>query len=54
MADENEPCGKTADAPDPLNDPVLQMRGLGKEIWADTNADDYVANLRAGRDEEGA
>lgn len=29
-------------------DPVLRMRGLGREIWADTNADEYVANLRAG------
>ena len=54
MADENESCGKTANAPDPLKDPVLQMRGLGKEIWADTNADDYVANLRAGWCDEGA
>jgi hypothetical protein len=51
---ENEYCAKRSDSPDFLNDPVLQMRGLGKEIWADTNADDYVANLRAGWDEEGA
>lgn len=29
------------------DDPVLQMRGVGKEIWADTNADDYVRDLRA-------
>ncbi len=29
------------------NDPILQMRGLGKEIWADTDADEYVRSLRA-------
>lgn len=29
------------------DDPILQMRGVGKEIWADTNADDYVRSLRA-------
>jgi hypothetical protein len=29
------------------NDPVLQMRGIGKELWADTNADDYVRALRS-------
>jgi hypothetical protein len=29
------------------DDPILQLRGVGKEIWADTNADDYVRGLRA-------
>ena len=29
------------------DDPILQMRGLGKEIWADTDADEYVRSLRA-------
>ena len=29
------------------DDPVLKLWGLGKEIWADTNADDYVRELRA-------
>ena len=29
------------------DDPILQMRGVGKEIWADTNADDYVRSLRS-------
>jgi hypothetical protein len=29
------------------NDPILQMRGVGKEIWADTDADEYVRTLRA-------
>jgi hypothetical protein len=32
------------------NDPVLRMRGLGKEIWADTDADEYVRSLRANCD----
>src|SRR5579862_655952 len=29
------------------DDPILQMVGVGKEIWADTNADEYVQNLRS-------
>lgn len=29
------------------DDPILGLWGLGKEIWADTNADDYVRELRA-------
>jgi hypothetical protein len=29
------------------DDPILQMWGVGKEIWADTNADDYVRDLRS-------
>jgi hypothetical protein len=24
------------------DDPILQMRGVGKEIWADIDADEYV------------
>ncbi len=28
-------------------DLVLRMFGVGKEIWADTNADEYVRSLRA-------
>ena len=28
-------------------DPILQMWGVGKEIWADTDADEYVRSLRA-------
>ena len=32
---------------DEKEDPVLQMRRIGKEIWADTNPDDYVRDLRA-------
>ena len=30
------------------NDPVLQMRGVGKEIWADEGGDAFVARERAG------
>ena len=29
-------------------DPVLSLRGLGKEIWADEDADAYVHRLREG------
>ena len=29
-------------------DPVLSLRGLGKEIWADEAADDYVHRQRSG------
>ena len=28
-------------------DAFLRMRGVGKSIWADIDADDFVANLRA-------
>jgi len=29
------------------DDPILQMRGVGKEMWAGTDADEYVRSLRA-------
>ncbi|HLK17664.1 MAG TPA: hypothetical protein VKT81_01875 [Bryobacteraceae bacterium] len=29
------------------DDPILQMRGVGKEIWAGTDADEYVRDLRS-------
>src|SRR5260370_26493130 len=29
------------------DDPILSMYGVGKEIWADTDADEYVRSLRA-------
>jgi hypothetical protein len=29
------------------DDPVLQMQGVGKEIWQDTQADEYVRDLRS-------
>lgn len=43
---ETEYCARIT-APNEEDDPILQMRGLGKEIWADTDADEYVRNLRA-------
>ena len=39
---------KSSTRPGEEDDPILQMWGLGKEIWADTNADSYVASLRSG------
>ena len=35
-------------ASEPGEDPVLSLRGLGKEIWADEDADAYVRRVRAG------
>jgi hypothetical protein len=32
---------------DEQDDPILKLWGLGKEIWADTDADEYVRGLRA-------
>jgi hypothetical protein len=29
-------------------DPLLALRGSGKELWADEHADDYVRRLREG------
>ena len=29
------------------DDPILKMRGVGKEIWADVDADEYVRSLRS-------
>ena len=31
------------------NDPILKMIGLGKDIWKDEPADEYVRRLREGR-----
>ena len=28
--------------------PLMSLRGLGKQIWSDVDADEYVASLRAG------
>jgi len=33
------------------NDPLLVLRGSGKELWADEHADEYVRRLREGWDE---
>ena len=35
-------------AADDTEDPVLSLRGLGREIWADEDADAYVRRQRAG------
>jgi hypothetical protein len=32
----------------PNDDPIEALWGLGREIWADTDADSYVESLRAG------
>ncbi len=37
---------KYAGANDRANDPVLSLRGLGKEIWAGEDADAYVRRQR--------
>ena len=33
------------------DDPLLQLIGSGKDLWADEHADDYVRRLREGWDE---
>jgi len=43
---EQQYCANYA-GPKEEDDPILQMRGAGKEIWADTNADEYVRSLRS-------
>ena len=43
---EQEYCGRQS-ATKEEDDPILLMLGVGKEIWADTNADEYVQNLRS-------
>ena len=47
---ENEYCTRAAQLEE-RDDPILQMRGVGKEIWADEGADAYVARERAGWDD---
>ncbi len=44
---EREYCS-AAPAPSYETDPVLAMRGVGKEIWEGIDPDKYVADLRAG------
>jgi hypothetical protein len=43
---EQKYCGERS-AVREEDDPILQMRGVGKEIWADTDADEYVRSLRS-------
>jgi hypothetical protein len=33
---------------DPVEDSILALRGLGRQIWQDQTPDDYVAGLRRG------
>lgn len=42
----NEYCTKES-AMKEEDDPILKMRGVGKEIWAGTDADEYVRDLRS-------
>lgn len=35
-------------APRPESDPLLALRGSGRQIWAEEHADDYVRRLREG------
>ena len=37
-----------SDGERPTADPILGLRGLGKEIWADEDANAYVRRLREG------
>lgn len=43
---EREYCARQSTTKEE-DDPILQMCGVGKEIWADTNADEYVQSLRS-------
>ena len=43
---EREYCSRPT-VSNEADDPILQMRGVGKEIWADTSADEYVGSLRS-------
>ncbi len=43
---EGEYCAQAASMNED-DDPILKMRGVGKEIWADTDADEYVRSLRS-------
>jgi hypothetical protein len=43
---EQQYCAK-AGASKEEDDPVLQMAGVGKEIWAGVDADEYVQGLRS-------
>jgi hypothetical protein len=48
---EKEYCRQTSAANDD-DDPVLQMWGVGKEIWKDEGGDAFIARERAALDEE--
>jgi hypothetical protein len=41
-----------ATPPRPEDDPILQLVGLGKEIWEGIDADEYIRELRSGWEDE--
>ena len=43
---QQEYCAKETNMPEE-DDPILKMRGVGKEIWAETDADEYIRSLRS-------
>jgi hypothetical protein len=43
---ENEYC--SAQPLTDEDDPILKMSGVGRELWADVDADEYVSDLRRG------
>jgi hypothetical protein len=36
------------------SDPLLQLYGSGKDLWADEHADEYVRRIREGWDDRSA
>src|SRR5579863_661243 len=48
---EREYCSRHEQSPRD-DDPILKLWGVGKEIWSDTTADEYVASLRAGWEDQ--
>jgi len=42
----------TTEIPTAEDDPVLQMWGVGKEIWTDEGGDEFIAKERASLDKE--
>ena len=47
--DPNDLNNNTAES-----DPLLQLRGSGRQLWADEHADEYVSRLRADWERTGA
>lgn len=45
-----EKFGTSPTGVEPEQDPILSLRGLGKEIWKDVDADAWVNELRSGWD----
>jgi hypothetical protein len=49
---EREYCMQKGASSPEHSDPILQMWGLGRELWADVDADEYVESLRADWDQD--